>query len=194
MPLRVILLQDARPQPWANGGGATRELLARPSTAGLPWRLRVSVATIDRDGPFSSLPGVRRWFAVLSGSGVVLKWPALERRLAPGDDPIEFDGADAPGCRLDGGTTLDLNLMVRGGGGSMRAASAGVAQPLCGAQGGLYAAAAGKVSTASEVLEVVPHTLVWSDALGREEVWRFDPVPGAVAPIGFWLEVGAAAE
>ena len=62
------------PQPWRNGGGVTRELLAWPD--GGDWRVRVSVADIDADGPFSAFPGVERWFAVLEGAGVALRSPA----------------------------------------------------------------------------------------------------------------------
>ena len=63
-----VALADARraAAPWRNGGGVTRELLrlaARPATGSV----RVSVADIEADGPFSPFPGVERWFAVLRG-------------------------------------------------------------------------------------------------------------------------------
>ena len=61
---------DLTPQPWKNGGGKTRELLAWPHPS--DWILRLSVADIEADGPFSSFPGVQRWFAVLRGNGVRL--------------------------------------------------------------------------------------------------------------------------
>jgi environmental stress-induced protein Ves len=41
--------------PWKNGGGVTRELLAWPG--GGDWQVRISVAEIEADGPFSSFPG-----------------------------------------------------------------------------------------------------------------------------------------
>jgi environmental stress-induced protein Ves len=43
--------------------------------------LRISVAEITRDGPFSAFAGVQRWFAVLEGAGVMLRAgrPAIER-------------------------------------------------------------------------------------------------------------------
>ena len=44
--------RDVAPQPWANGGGTTRELLVAEDGA---WR--VSLAEIEQDGPFSSFPG-----------------------------------------------------------------------------------------------------------------------------------------
>jgi uncharacterized protein len=106
-------LAHTAPQPWRNGGGSTRELLAWPQVQA--WQVRVSVARIDADGPFSAFPGVDRWFAVLAGAGVVLALPEGQHRLSPGSRPLAFDGALAPGCTLVGGPTDDLNLMVRRG-------------------------------------------------------------------------------
>ncbi len=112
-PLTQIRAADRAPQAWRNGGGRTRELLAWP--AGPNWRLRISLADIDADGPFSVFPGVQRWFAVLEGGGVALTFAGAEQRLTPQSAPLCFDGADAPGCRLVDGPTRDLNLMLRGG-------------------------------------------------------------------------------
>lgn len=108
--------------PWKNGGGRTRELLRWPE--GGAWRLRVSLADIDADGPFSAFPGVTRWFVVLEGEGVELHFDDRRRVLRPGDAPLSFDGAAAPGCRLLGGPTRDLNLMLQGLDGELRAARA----------------------------------------------------------------------
>ena len=113
--MRVIRIADAPTTPWRNGGGTTRELLAWPSTD--DWLLRLSVAEIERDGPFSAYLEVDRLFAVLSGSGVRLHWPdGRDLVLTPASAPLAFDGADPPEAHLlDGGTTLDLNLMLRHG-------------------------------------------------------------------------------
>ena len=104
---------DVAPRPWRNGGGRTRELFAWP--AGPDWQLRLSLADIEADGPFSCFEGVQRWFAVIEGEGVFLALPGGERRLTTRSEPLRFDGADAPGCRLVAGPTRDLNLMLRGG-------------------------------------------------------------------------------
>jgi hypothetical protein len=109
-PIRAA---ECAPQPWRNGGGSTRELLAWP--AGPHWRLRVSLADIAAAGPFSAFPGVQRWFAVIEGGGVVLSFADAEHRLVPGSAPLCFDGADAPGCQLIDGATSDLNMMLRDG-------------------------------------------------------------------------------
>jgi environmental stress-induced protein Ves len=111
--LRSVRASEVEPTPWRNGGGRTRELFTWP--AGPDWRLRISVADIAADGPFSAFPGVQRWFAVLSGAGVVLRFAQGERRLDAASAPLAFDGAAAPDCDLVAGPTRDLNLMLRGG-------------------------------------------------------------------------------
>ena len=113
LPLAPLRAADVPPQPWRNGSGQTRELLAWP--AGPDWRLRISLADIESDGPFSAFPGVQRWFAVIEGAGVALALAAGERRLTTASDALSFDGAEAPGCKLIDGPTRDLNLMLREG-------------------------------------------------------------------------------
>ena len=112
-PVTLRRAADAAPQPWRNGGGSTRELLAWP--AGGAWQLRISVAEIAADGPFSAYEGVQRWFAVIDGAGVVLGLADGECRLGTESGVLRFDGADAPACRLIDGPTHDLNLMLRSG-------------------------------------------------------------------------------
>lgn len=120
MPHRV-LLAECEARPWRNGGGVTRELLVWPATDRDPatapasddWVVRVSVADIDRDGPFSSFPGIDRCFAVLQGAGVELGLPAGVQSIRPGDDPVAFPGEPPTACRLLDGPTRDLNLMGR---------------------------------------------------------------------------------
>lgn len=110
--MKWVTAANLAPQPWRNGGGQTRELLAWPP--GPDWRLRISLADIEQDGPFSAFAGVERWFAVIEGGGVALSFAGGERELRVGDTPCCFDGAEAPGCRLLDGPTRDLNLMLRG--------------------------------------------------------------------------------
>lgn len=104
---------DSQPaQPWRNGGGRTRELFTWPG-GDAPWQLRLSVADIDADGPFSAFDGVDRWFAVLQGAGVELDLPGGRRSLTCDSPPLRFNGRAAPGCRLIDGPTRDFNLMLR---------------------------------------------------------------------------------
>jgi environmental stress-induced protein Ves len=97
-------------QPWRNGGGSTRELLAWPTAH--DWLFRISLAQVAQDGPFSSFPGIERWIALVEGAGMTLRFASGSEPLSIGREPLRFDGALAPACSLERGTTLDLNLMV----------------------------------------------------------------------------------
>ncbi len=129
---------EVPPTPWKNGGGQTRELLRWPAQG--DWRLRLSLADIAADGPFSAFPGVTRWFVVLQGEGVALALPGSEHHQHLGDAPLCFDGTAAPGCRLLGGPTRDLNLMLQGLAGELIAARAGDAAPTRWPQRGFFEA------------------------------------------------------
>ncbi|RVT85045.1 HutD/Ves family protein [Inhella crocodyli] len=111
--MNIVLADRIAPTPWRNGGGQTRELWVGPNVA--DWRVRLSLADIAQDGPFSAFPGVQRHFAVVEGAGVMLTLAGREHAVTAGGDPIAFDGALAPGCRLIDGPTRDLNLMLQGG-------------------------------------------------------------------------------
>ena len=82
--LQHIAIDRVPPQPWRNGGGSTRELFTWPGGAA-PWQLRISVADIERDAPFSAYPGVERWFAVVEGAGVRLQLPGGTQPALPHD-------------------------------------------------------------------------------------------------------------
>ena len=112
MSWQTVRLVDMKPVPWRNGGGVTRELLAWPQAG--DWRVRMSVAQVERDGPFSRFEGVRRWFAVLSGAGVRLRLDGARHALGPDSAPFAFDGGAATDCELVAGPTEDFNLMLRG--------------------------------------------------------------------------------
>ena len=110
--MNLVDLAGVPPTPWKNGGGVTRELLAWPQPQ--DWRVRLSVAEVEADGPFSAFPGVTRWFAVLSGAGVRLDMGAHSHELTAASEPLCFDGAAGVHCSLLGGATQDFNLMLRG--------------------------------------------------------------------------------
>jgi environmental stress-induced protein Ves len=77
MGLRAFALSALPEEPWRNGGGRTRTIatgmrepptLAVDSDSEPPWDWRISVATIERSGPFSAFPGVDR-SSLLLGAG-----------------------------------------------------------------------------------------------------------------------------
>lgn len=187
----AIRADQITPQTWRNGGGRTRELLARPP--GPDWRLRVSLADIDADGPFSAFAGVQRWFTVVQGAGVVLRFADSERMVSLGDAPLCFDGAEAPGCSLSAGPTRDLNLMVRGGLGAMRVVQVGKPWREDFDERGLFALCAGRwhaeapdASGSTHKVHVAAHTLLWD--LGSAPCHFVPDVqPTADGPCGWWL-------
>ena len=154
-----ITADEVAPTPWRNGGGRTRELLAWPHVA--DWKVRVSIADIDRDGPFSAFPGVDRWFGVLSGDGVILRGRAIK----PNEGIVQFAGEDAPHCGLIGGPTQDFNAMHRRGAGVFRVQPAD--RPLIphGAQWlGLFTQEGGLLIHGHRSVPLAPHTLAWCEA------------------------------
>jgi environmental stress-induced protein Ves len=171
MTLRFIHAQECAPQPWRNGGGQTRELLVWPPRG--DWELRISRADIAADGPFSAFTGVQRWFSVLQGAGVELALP-VPQTLRAGDAPLEFDGAEAPHCRLLDGPTQDLNLMARQGLGCMQAVVAGQAWHSTLAMRGLYTTAPGTWSDGARRVQISAHTLLWDETPGSAP-WTFSP-------------------
>lgn len=143
------------PEPWKNGGGVTRTLSV--DTAGQPPRWRVSVADIDRDGPYSRFPGYDRVSVVLTGGGVEL--------VAEGADVADVADAEritlAPGVatafagdagfqsRLLNGPVRVLNLFVLRG--------AAVASVLCvgGGQSAVQAGGLAQDSATTHTLRIV---------------------------------------
>ena len=185
MNWRSVSLASVPPQPWKNGGGTTRELLAWPT--GADWRVRLSVAEVVADGPFSRFEGVQRWFAVLGGAGVRLVVNGVAHSVTSADGPLAFDGAADTQCALIDGATQDFNLMLRGG-------SARVQR----VQGQLQVAPnASKfiaVYTGNEMASVVfgseaavfpPHTLLWRDVSATHP----QPPITLDAPGALWMEI-----
>ena len=109
---QLLALADVAPTPWRNGGGVTRELLSGPAST--DWRWRLSVADVAANGPFSRFERTQRWFAVLDGAGVVLRFAQATHRLDAHSEVLSFEGEWPCDCDLIDGPTLDFNLMTRG--------------------------------------------------------------------------------
>ena len=182
MSWTIASLDDATPAPWRNGAGVTRELLAWPGAD--DWRVRMSVADVAQDGPFSRFDGVLRWFSVLDGAGVRLRLDGAAHALTPESEPFAFDGEASCDCELIDGPTRDFNLMLRGTPGR-RLRLDGKHSFGCG-RGQLVAVYSGlNLATAafgSDRVELAPHTLAW----------RILEADGAVhldAPQALWMEI-----
>lgn len=97
--------------PWANGRGTSYEVVRG---GGDPWSWRVAIAPVVEDGPFSSLPGVDRWLAVMDDAPIVLVIDGTECGAHRGE-VVAFAGESQVTARLPDGPTRDCGLMVRRG-------------------------------------------------------------------------------
>jgi environmental stress-induced protein Ves len=100
-----------RDEPWANGAGATTVILREPDNR--DWQVRVSVAIVEREGPFSELPGTHRTLVPLDGP-MALRFPGGATLRAERFQALRFEGSPAPTGLLPEGATRDFNLMLRG--------------------------------------------------------------------------------
>ena len=117
MSQKIIHPTDFIEMPWSNGGGTTFEIFRGSGlsvTGGDDWDWRLSLAHIDRSGPFSSLPGIDRIFVSLGADDINLRIDGADSRVAP-NDVREFPGEASVSATLLGGPTRDLNLMGRRG-------------------------------------------------------------------------------
>jgi hypothetical protein len=116
-PLAVRKIDGSQHQtmPWKNGAGTTTEIAIDPADAdlGSRFRWRLSIASVQRSGPFSAFPGYERTIMLIEGRGMDLAvGSGPPRRLDRPFEPFVFSG-DAPAeCRLIEGSVRDLNLMV----------------------------------------------------------------------------------
>ncbi|WP_052420901.1 HutD/Ves family protein [Paraburkholderia ferrariae] len=98
------------PEAWRNGGGVTRTLAMHDSGGNSGGAWRISIAEVERDGPYSRFVGMTRVSFVLRGAGVVLREGALEVSLAP-EEAVEYTGNAAWNARLVNGPVTVLNVM-----------------------------------------------------------------------------------
>ena len=186
--IHLVSLASVVPEPWRNGGGSTQVLLTWPHAD--DWMLRISVARIERNGPFSAFPGVERWFAVMQGDGVTLRLGDTNIDLRPDSAPFRFDGVAAPECFLLNDATQDLNLMV------MRERGIGAMTRVRGGEPSLSAAPFRAVYTTesstllvdgSRETRLSADTLAWSDDAGGQR-WTLAAASSGARLRAWWLE------
>ncbi len=102
----VVRSATVAPQPWANGGGTTRELLCANDGA---WR--VSLADVDREGPFSAFPDSTRLLTVVDGTVLALVVNGVEQVVEP-RRPFAFDGAAKVTASIPEGPVRVLNVIA----------------------------------------------------------------------------------
>ncbi len=108
--LQAIPRAMQRTESWANGGGTTTLILREPDDA--DWTVRISVAKVERDGPFSELPRTRRTLVPLDAP-MTLRFPDGREICSARFGSLHFDGTPAPTGMLPEGPTRDFNLMLR---------------------------------------------------------------------------------
>ena len=114
--VRILTPADYRSMPWKDGAGRTTEIAAHPPGAALDafvWR--VSLADVERDGPFSRFPGIDRTIVLLHGAGMRLHGDAGDAELTTPFAPHAFSGDKAIECTLVAGPSRDFNVMFRRG-------------------------------------------------------------------------------
>ncbi|MBK9033013.1 MAG: HutD family protein [Myxococcales bacterium] len=101
-----------RSAPWGAAQGTSHEIARWPAGAAAARLARVSVAEITAPGPFTRLPGYRRWLCVLDdGGGLTL---TIDGRAWHGTTgaAIEFGGADDVTATITGPARV-WNLIAR---------------------------------------------------------------------------------
>ena len=171
--------------PWKNGGGSTQELACWPPGADMnSFEWRVSLATVDRPGPFSVFPGIDRQIMLLSGDGLHLRSPGWEHRLEPRWQPFAFSGDDAVDGAMLGGTSKDFNLMLRRGAWTGRLQVLRIAPPPP-ASAGLCLVLQGRWQSPRMLLEA-GQGFWWTDGQGA----LLEPIPEEdTEPALAWIEL-----
>jgi environmental stress-induced protein Ves len=114
--LTILPQSTFRQIPWKNGGGVTNDVLLEPPGASHEdFDLRVSIAPITAEGPFSSYPGIERTITVLGANPLRLIFEGgAQDMLLERLRPATFDSVLAPHSRLPDGPTRVINVMTRG--------------------------------------------------------------------------------
>lgn len=104
----ILYVRDMPESAWKNGGGLTRVLAAHPCALKQHWR--ISLATITRDGPYSSFVGLMRHQTIVSGAGLALCGDADQIDLSKRQGRA-FSGDLALMARLKAGPVTALNVI-----------------------------------------------------------------------------------
>ena len=114
--MKILRARDRVAVPWRNGGGLTREVAVHPQGARLEdFGWRVSIATVERSGPFSLFPGIDRHLALFEGSMILELTGYGMARLSRESGPVVFPGDAPANAKILEGPVTDLNVMARHG-------------------------------------------------------------------------------
>lgn len=112
MNLHLIPANEYRRERWKNGLGWTREIMRWPEDA-QAWDWRVSIAEVDKPGPFSRFDGCDRELVLLAGEGMRLRFDDEQATvdLLPPHGRFRFAGERDLTAELVAGPTQDFNLI-----------------------------------------------------------------------------------
>lgn len=113
MRSRHLPAHEYRRERWKNQLGWTREIHRHPLDAPV-WDWRVSIAEVDKDGPFSAFDGCDRELVLLAGEGMDLHFDDGETvALRPPYGRHRFAGERPLHASLPAGPTQDFNIIWR---------------------------------------------------------------------------------
>lgn len=192
--LRVIGPSDYRRVKWKNGGGVTQDVLLLPDGATHEdFDIRISLAPIVEEGPFSSFPGIDRHITRLSPTPLALAFANGTKELAR-LEPLYFDSVLQPRSVLAEGPAWVINVMTRRGRwhAQVMPATAGHGPLLAAPEGGLVVlhAVTGtwQIGDAAGSVLVRPgETLV----AGEAQTLRISCDPAGEAVVAFLTPTGA---
>ncbi len=114
--LTILRARDRRQMPWKNGGGVTSELVVFPADADFDtFGWRISIATLQTNGPFSQFPGVDRALVLLEGLLALHIADQAAIDLSPNSPPVALAGELAVSAEVMSGPVTGLNVMTRRG-------------------------------------------------------------------------------
>lgn len=111
-PIRHLPAAGHQDMAWRNGLGRTAEIARHPAE-GVAFDWRLSIATIEADGPFSAFAGCDRTLIPIEGAGLALDFDDGETIAAGCYEALRFAGERTCHGRLLAGRTRDLNVIVR---------------------------------------------------------------------------------
>ncbi len=114
MRLTALPAADRLAMPWKNGGGITREVAVSAQAPDDDFDWRVSIAQVDRGGPFSIFVGVERVLIIMKGALRLSVDGQAPIVLDPASSPFAFDGEALCVAQVIE-PVVDLNIMTRRG-------------------------------------------------------------------------------
>lgn len=106
----VLRAAGYRRTRWKNGAGSTLEIATAHDQ---PPGWRISLASIDRDAPFSEFAGYDRTLTVVQGAGVLLYFDGGSKATAGTLRPFAFPGERRVLATLLKGPTQAFNVMTQ---------------------------------------------------------------------------------